>query len=233
MKAITSVGFALIGFIASHPHAGAAVINIPDFSFTPDGSTTVLTDTTALPTTLPSSSPEIIYVVATFNWGAGSDAHLTWQFRTSGGAGRSVLRIEDNGAVNFFPGSFNLSQDMAGTSLTVICQLDYDANYNFNGSGGRDTRQSLWFSPTAGSMEGTPDATDTWNNVGFASMNLIVDNQSTPGTAGDSGISDLVILTGADATFANALAFAGIPEPSVALLSGLGSLLLLRRRRLP
>lgn len=48
-----------------------------------------------------------------------------------------------------------------------------------------------------------------------------------PGTSGDSSISTTVILTGSDATFANALALA-VPEPSTALLGGLGLLALLR-----
>jgi len=70
-----------------------------------------------------------------------------------------------------------------------------------------------------------------WNSSGFETFRQRIANNSTPDTAGDSSILNTTIFTGTDATFANALAAATIPEPSTALLGGLGLLALLRRRR--
>jgi hypothetical protein len=70
-----------------------------------------------------------------------------------------------------------------------------------------------------------------WNSSQFFLLRQRIDNNFTPGTAGNTSILNTKVLTGSDATFANALALATIPEPSAALLGGLGALLLLRRRR--
>lgn len=126
---------------------------------------------------------------------------------------------------------------MGGKTITLLAKLHYDATHSdtySQSNTANDTLMNVWINPTASSVEGSGlsagDLTTVWNSAGFSWFRQTIENQSTPDTAGLSSITNTVILTGGDATFANALAIA-IPEPTTALLGGLGLLALLRRRR--
>jgi hypothetical protein len=145
----------------------------------------------------------------------------------------------------------NLNQDMAGLSITLLAKFyyntavssDLDARTALNGalSTSDDTIMNVWINPTLSDVEGDTsshaamigngDMYAVWNSTSFNWFRQTIQNQNTPvDNTGASSITNTTILTGDNATFANALALA-VPEPSAALLGGLGLLALLRRRR--
>ncbi len=240
--------------------AQAAIINIADYSLTPDGTNVATTFQNTNVNTLnggpvlPGSGTPVVYYVTTYTFGANSNAHLQTQFfANEASAPRLGIEVNDDGLVTilgsgntnvsptFFQTNFNLGQDLAGQTVTLLAKLSYDANNSVTNSqtnASNDTIMNVWVNPTSASVEGSGlyagDLHTIWNSAGFNWFRQNIQNQNTPGTAGDSSITNTVILTGSDATFANALAVATIPEPSsVALLGlgGLGGLLMLRRRR--
>lgn len=235
----------LLSLVSLASSASAAVINVSDLSLTPDGSTTSSLQHTSVGSVLPTgATPNIIYFITTFTFGTGSDAHLQAQFAANnvGTAGRLGVEVQDNGVVSIIGTgaplpTVNLAQDMAGQTITLLAKLHYDETHSVTYSqsnASNDTVMNLWVNPTISSVEGSGlsagDISTIWNSAGFTWFRQTIQNQSTPGTAGASTISDTVVLTGTDATFSNALAIA-VPEPSAALLGGLGMLALLRRRR--
>lgn len=243
------VGLVLAGLMVGS--AQATIITVPDFSFTPDGSANAPTDITDIYTpngnaaVLPAGSTSLAYVVTKFDFGISSDAHLRAQFLASGQQNRIGVEINDDGLVSTAGtgGSnrttFNLSQDMAGQTVTLLIKLDYNVNYDTSLGltpigANDDTLMNVWVNPTVSSVEGSGisagDLYALWNSAGFWWWKNTVFNQSTPPSAGASSIIDTVILTGADATFANALSAAGIPEPSTAILAGLGLMSVCFRR---
>lgn len=146
----------------------------------------------------------------------------------------------------------NLATDMAGTTITLLAKFYFNSTVSSDlgartaalpagsESTADDTIMNIWINPDLSDVEGdlsshaamigNGDMYAVWNSTGFAHFRQTIQNQNTPGTSGTSTIGDTTILTGTDATFANAMALA-IPEPSAALLGGLGFLALLRRRR--
>lgn len=232
--------------------ASAALINLSDYSLAPNGlneATTFQNTNINTPnggTVLPASGTPVVFVVTTFTFGTASDAHLQFQFYVNEtSAPRLGLEIQDTGLVQFIGTNdstrtnFNFAQDMAGQTVTLMAKLSYDATNNVTygkSNASDDTIMNVWINPDGSDVEGAPnslaagDMSTIWNSAGFNWFRQIIQNQSTPGTSGNSSITNTTILTGSDATFANAVALA-IPEPSVALLGGLGMLGLLRRRR--
>lgn len=230
--------------------AQAAVINLSDYSLTPDGTNLATTfqntnvNTLNGGSVLPASGTPVVYFVTTFTFGANSDAHLQAQFyvnQTS--APRLGVEVNNDGLVQFIgqadatATTVNLAQDMAGQTITLLAKLQYDVNNSTTygrSNTADDTLMNIWVNPTGASVEesglSAGDMSTVWNSAGFNWFRQTIQNQLTPGTAGASSITDTVILTGSDATFANALALA-VPEPSTAILGGLGLLALLRRRR--
>ena len=245
MKTTTQLAaLIVIAGLAAGP-VSATEISLSDLSLTPDGSTAVVTNFVNINTlnggsNVLATSPSTVYVVTTFTWGTNSDAHMSVLFNFDGPGdaydrARIGFRVNDDGLVESFNTgtgyidydgltnqpkrtTVNLSQDMAGQSLTLIAKLHYDTTngetYNSkltNGTNafGDDTLMNVWVNPTSASVEGAgPAAGDLyalWNSYNFKGFKQIIENQSTPGSAGASSIADTVILTGADATWANAL----------------------------
>lgn len=228
--------------------ASAAVIGITDYSLAPNGLNEATTfQSTNLGSNIYSGvNGQVIYVVSTFTFGTASDAHLQWQFSTSAGsANRLGVEVQDTGLVQFLGTAdttrtnFNTNQDMAGQTITLVAKFSFNTNNNVTygkGNASDDTIMNLWINPDNTDVEGgandlaAGDMSTIWNSTGFAHFRQTIQNQLTPGTSGTSTIGDTTILTGTDATFANAMNIA-IPEPSSALLGGIGLLALLRRRR--
>jgi hypothetical protein len=211
----------------------AVEINVPDHSFAPDGSTTSAYQQTDIATpnggnVLPTgASSHVAYFVTTFTFGENSDAHLQANFRATGGQARVGVEVNDDGLVQFIGTgdttrtTFNLSQNMAGRSVVLLVKAHYDPNHNViygKSNAADDTLFNAWVNPTGSSVEGSGqsagDMQTVWNSATFGFFGQTIQNQSTLGTAGTSLITDTVVLTGADATFANALALAtGGPPP--------------------
>lgn len=229
--------------------AQAAVINIADHSFAPDGSGTNAYQQSDIAgpnggNVLPAgASSHIAYFVTTFTFGANSDAHLQANFRATGGQPRVGVEVRDDGLVAFVgtgdstQTNFNFNQDMAGQTVVLLVKAHYDPTHNVTygkANTSDDTLFNVWINPTSSAVEGSGqsagDMQTVWNSATFGFFGQTVQNQNTPGTAGTSSITNTVVLTGADATFENALAIA-VPEPSALALVGLSSLALLRRRR--
>ncbi|QTN32334.1 hypothetical protein HZ994_08330 [Akkermansiaceae bacterium] len=227
--------------------AQAAVINLTDLVVTPNGTTTVTGQSTNVQTAnggnkilRVANGTERAYVVTTFNFGTGTLANIGVGFDSAFTVGdtapnRMGTLVRDSGTNNFTIAGGSTQPALsigalAGTSITILMKYDYDVNRT--AANADDTVVSFWINPTGSSLESAPDlVSNKWNSSEFIGLVQYVQNDSTPGTAGDSSITDTTLLTLTDATFANALALATIPEPSAALLGGLGLLALLRRRR--
>jgi hypothetical protein len=246
----------------------AGLIPIDDYLLAPDGqnlaTTFQHTDVNALHRgqVLPALGTPTVYVVSRFAFGTGSDAHLQWQFSTSASvANRIGIEVQDSGLVQTLGTAngilqavspttpkrttFNLAQDLAGQTITVLAKLQYDATFSdfydarvsFNGTASTsdDTLMNVWINPDLSAVEGSGLSAGNlyalWNSAGFSYFRQNIQNQFTPGGAGAAAITETRILTGADATFANALALAVVPEPSSWGLFALGGLALFLRRR--
>lgn len=227
--------------------AQAAVVNLPNYSLVPNGTNLTAFEDTNVSVlnngaNLPTTAANVIYFVTTLTFGANSTARLEAGFRHSNGAARLGVDANHDGIVRIIGTSplpsFNLGQSLAGQTITLLAKLNYDPTHSDTygqSNVSNDTIMNVWVNPTASTVEGSGltagDLNTIWNSAAFTFFRHTVYNQSTPDTAGTSGITNTVILTGGDATFANALAIATIPEPTTALLGSLGLLALLRRRR--
>ena len=165
-------------------------------------------------------------------------------FASSTGDGSDTSNEFDfDGAGTNSPGT------MAGQTVTIIGKFSFDANNSVTYSqsnASNDTFATFWINPTSSAEEGSglPDgyagvananfkgdfASSLWNSSSFFLLEQRIFNNGTLTGSGDSAIVNTTLLTGADATFANALALATIPEPSTLALMGLGGLLIARRR---
>lgn len=235
----------LVAFICM-TSAQAAVIAIGDLISTPNGTATSTGQSTNVQTAnggnkilRAANITEQAYVVTTFNFGTGTLANIGVGFDSAYTVGdtapnRMGTLVRDSGTNNFTiaGGSTQPSisiGNVAGTSITILMKYDYDVNRT--AASADDTVVSFWINPTGSSLESAPDhVSNKWNSSEFVGLVQYIQNDSTPGTAGNSSITNTYLLTLTDATFGNALALA-IPEPSVALLGSLGVMMLLRRRR--
>lgn len=232
------------------PFASAAVISIPSNHYGPDGTNNSNYMQTDIATpnggnVLPTGpTTRVAYFITAFSFGTGSDAHLEANFRATGGQPRVGVRVQDTGQVTFIGTgdgtrtSFNFNQDMAGQTVTLLVKAYYDQTNNVTygkANASDDTLFNVWINPTIASVEGSGqsagDMQTVWNSATFGFFGTNIQNQNTPSTAGASQIHSTVILTGSDATFANALDLAVVPEPSTTALLGLGGLALILRRR--
>jgi hypothetical protein len=217
--------------------AQGAEINIPAISLTPDGTnaTEVLrTQINVLNTggadVLPATNGTVVYFVSTYTFGAGSDAHFISRFNATGGQDRLGIEIQDNGMIQFVstndPGrtSVNLARDMAGQTITLLVKQHYNSsNDSLRTTFGTsdDTLMTVWVNPDNSDVEGSGltagDMHTLWNSATYRYFTQTIQNQSTPGTAGASSITNTKILTGTDANWANALALAtgGTPPTGI------------------
>ena len=148
---------------------------------------------------------------------------------------RLGVEIQDTGLVQFLGTgdttrtNFNFNQDMAGQTVTLIAKLSFDLNNNVTAGKadtGSDTIMNVWINPTSSDVEGLPnslaagDMSTIWASTGFSWFRQTIQNQLTLGTAGTSSITNTKVLTGANATFSNALLAAGITPPSTVVNAG-------------
>lgn len=246
---------AIIGGAFSVFTAQATVINLIDLTQTPTAN--ALNNELALGETVsPNTAGSLSYLVTTFTFGADSQAHIRSWFDFTGGQNRLGVEIQDTGLVQTInqgdPGdtTFTVAGGgatgfMAGQSVTLIVRSYFHStNDGMRVTGGTsdDMLMNVWVNPTGSATETAVSPGDAnmlndgdlhtlWNSHSYGFLTQEIQNQGTPGTGGQNFITSTRIFTGADATFANALAFATIPEPSALLLGTIGSMLLLRRRR--
>lgn len=231
--------------------AHAAVLSINDYTLVPDG-TQFGSNNANLPAAqesqntnvqtlnggtvvLPTSGVQTVYMVSTFVFGTGSAADIYLNFSASLAQDRLGVKISNAGILNIvgrgvpLP-ALDLGQNMAGQTVNILFEYLYDINRNASAD---DTLLNVWINPTGSTPPSgglaAGNLNTVWNSSAFVLLEQRIDNNATPGTAESSSILNTTILTGTDATFANAIAL--IPEPSAALLGGLGLLALLRRRR--
>jgi hypothetical protein len=235
--------------LASALSANAAIISIADFTATPDGSTTIFNQGHDVATpnggnilTNSIAGQQFVYVLATLNFAAGTSVNMGFGFHSAStiaanaapnraGVSLSSAGVADiTGGFASSPGTVSLGS-VVGQSVTVLLQLDYDKDRNT--SNNDDNIASFWINPTNADTTSSFDMTSNpYNSYNFAGFAPYIRNNGTLGTIGESSITDIKILTGSDATFANALALATVPEPDAAMLIGLvGFSLILRRRR--
>lgn len=239
--------------------ANAAVLSVPNFTLTPNGTSDSPVQTYDIAggvsaNSIVKSTDPVAYIVTTFTFGAGTLADLQMNFAASAGQDRLGFKATDDGLIQSYgDGStktLNLGSSLAGTSVTILAKFEFDANYSTTygrANASEDTFATFWINPTGSETEGSgrPDGADgvananftgdlasnLWNSSAFFLLESRIFNNSTAGGNGDSIIQNTTLLTGSDATFANALALATIPEPSSLALMGLGGLLIARRRR--
>jgi|GEM_PF-514499 len=242
-KTALSLSIALLGLATTLP-SRAVEIDISDISLTPDSTnaTQVLQTDISIPNggnVLPNVNGTVVYAVTTYTFGAGSESHFISRFNAINGATRLGIEVQDTGLIQFAstndPGrtNVNLAQDMAGTTVTLLIKQHYDtSNDSLRATLGTsdDTLMTVWVNPDNSDVEGSGltagDMHTLWNSATYKFFTQTIENQSTPGTAGNSFITNTVILTGADATFANANALAlatGATPPTGIVDSGIST----------
>jgi len=201
------------------------------------------------------SGDPVAYFVTTFVFGSGTSADINLNFTAGAGQERLGIEANPNGIFSSTGDAtssetYDIGSSLVGQTVTIIGKFEYDSSYSVLYDGvadADDTIATFWINPTGSSTEGSglPDGykgvananytgdlhSQNWNSSQYFLLQQRIENNLTLGTEGTSSIINTTVLTGTDATFANALALATIPEPSTALLGGLGLLALLRRRR--
>lgn len=206
--------------------------------------------------TIVNAGSPVAYYVTTFEFGAGTSADIYLNFTASVGQDRLGLLVRSNGTfVSWGDGTngtdLDLGSSLAGETITIIGKFEYDANNSDTygqSNASNDSFATFWINPTPSSTEGSglPDgyegvananfagdfASNVWNSSSFYLLKQRIDNNSTLAGNGSSSILNTTVLTGSDATFANALALATVPEPASLATGLLGlTMLVVRRRR--
>jgi len=197
----------------------AAVISVPDqLNATGDVDVIYTIDSLTSGVNADISGESSVYMIGTFFFETivGNQFYL-FQADSRAGGGDNIVLIDKNFANDFSlsrPGSHTApSKVVDGTTITFALKIDqtsgnfeYFLNPNFADTEANNTAAT----------SGSGASTAAIASVGYRWGN---------GTESTADLTDFALYTGTDSPFAP------IPEPSAALLGGIGALLLLRRRR--
>lgn len=191
----------------------AAVINIADeLNATGDG--TITTDVSI------GGETSLYYVgTMTFDSVDESSSFFSFEARTDeGGSNGSniiaqwVKRFNGTEVAITAPVNNTLDNASVGYSFTMALKIDQTTgDYTY------------WLNPNFGASEASNTVTGSGTGASTATVESVQFRWGS-GTVGVTDFTDFAVYTGSDTPFA-------IPEPSALLLSGLGFLLFLRRRR--
>lgn len=187
--------------------AQAAVINIADYTLTPDGTTyggnNHFTNTEEQRTDIKTpngglatvnAAQPVAYFVTTFSFGTGTSATINLNFGAGAGQERLGISVtsaglaagsgDGDGYSAFY--DYDFGSSVAGQTFTILGKFQYDVNNSSTygeTNAGNDTIATFWINPTGSTLEGSglPDGYTRPDGGGtIANANYTGDVSSKP-----------------------------------------------------